>query len=469
MSRQHPSILVVFADQMRGRDMGCAGNHDVLSPTLDQLAQDGILLRRCYANTPVCTPNRGSLLTGLFPTSHGALVNDIPIRPNIESIGTVTRRYGYSTGYIGKWHLDGVPRNKFTPPGPRRLGFDFWAVHNCSHSYFQPRYYRDMPDMINDEGYEPVIQTDLALQFLNELNDDQSFCLFVSWGPPHDPYDQVPEVYRDRYDPGNLNLPTNIKVSEDRQIGVLDNIKRTFADYYAAITALDEQLQRLLDKLVQLKRRSDTIVVFTSDHGDMLWSHGFGQKQLPYEESVHVPCIISWPDSLPSNTITNNLCSTVDLMPTLLSLARIPSPQDLHGVDISSHLVSDVQAQDDVLLGIYCRQGASIQQNTPEWRGLRTNRWTYTETADRRPWMLFDNDADPWQQTNLASNPDYVEDLKKLGDRLSERLMEIQDPFLDSESMIDYFGLRTHWTEIKDWAAELRNLLDTVHKHNLSE
>ena len=128
------NVLLVFADQMRASAMGCAGNPQARTPNLDRLAAGGVLFRRAFANSPVCTPSRGTLLTGLYPLRHGAIVNDVPIRTDIESLGTIFRRAGHATGYVGKWHLDGCPRSKFTPPGPRRLGFEYWAVHNCTHS-----------------------------------------------------------------------------------------------------------------------------------------------------------------------------------------------------------------------------------------------------------------------------------------------------------------------------------------------
>ena len=149
------NLLLVFADQMRGMDMACAGNEQVITPNLDRLAASGVLMTRAFANSPVCTPSRGSLLTGRYPLSHGAVVNDVPVRTDLPSMGTVFRDAGRATGYVGKWHLDGCPRDKFTPPGERRLGFDYWAVHNCTHAYFDSFYYADTDRRIPIAGYEP--------------------------------------------------------------------------------------------------------------------------------------------------------------------------------------------------------------------------------------------------------------------------------------------------------------------------
>ena len=167
-------------------DVRCAGNTDVISPNTDRLAAEGIRFTHAYANTPACTPSRAIILTGKYSLSNGTVANDLPLRESEITIGNVLKDAGYRTGYIGKWHLDGIPRDKFTPPGERRQGFDFWAVWNCSHAYYGAKYFRDDPTPIKIDGYEPVAQTDLALEFL-DADDDRPFCLFLSWGPPHAP------------------------------------------------------------------------------------------------------------------------------------------------------------------------------------------------------------------------------------------------------------------------------------------
>lgn len=195
-----PNLLLVFADQMRGMAMGCAGNADVKTPVMDRLAAEGVRLTNCIASVPVCGPNRACLLTGSYPTTHRVLANDLALPTSTETLGTLAKAHGYRTGYVGKWHLDGVPRGKFTPPGPRRFGFDFWAVYNCTHDYLHPKFYRDTPDLLEPKGYEPEVQTDLGLEFLEaQKGADSPFCLVLSWGPPHDPYDAVPEPYRRLY------------------------------------------------------------------------------------------------------------------------------------------------------------------------------------------------------------------------------------------------------------------------------
>ena len=205
-----PNLLLVFGDEMRWHDMGHTGNVDVVTPSIDRLAGEGVSFTHAIANCPVCTPSRGSMLTGVHAHRHGALSNDVPIRTDLPTLATVLRDRGYATGYIGKWHLDGLPRNRFTPPGPRRLGFEhLWAVWNCHHDYFNGRYYADTTEVHRMLGYEPDGQTQLAIDFMDRHRNDP-FALALSWGPPHGPLQLVPERYRLQYRPEALTLRPNV-------------------------------------------------------------------------------------------------------------------------------------------------------------------------------------------------------------------------------------------------------------------
>lgn len=281
---EQPNVLFVFSDQHRASAMGCSGNDDVRTPNMDRLAREGTRMSNAYANDPVCGPSRACLVTGQYPFSHQSIFNDIQLPTDVPSAARPFNHRGYQTGYVGKWHLDGLPRDKWTPPGPRRQGFDdFWAAYDCSHDYFEPKYYRDIPALIEPEGYEPEIQTDLAMEFVDQCGDDP-FCLFLSWGPPHDPYDEVPDRYRDLYDPDELILRPNVEPIPEA-VPYPDyqgnDVRQALANYYAQVTALDDQLGRLLDHLDETGRADDTVVVYTADHGDMLWSQGRRRNWFP--------------------------------------------------------------------------------------------------------------------------------------------------------------------------------------------
>ncbi|MBI2301279.1 MAG: sulfatase-like hydrolase/transferase [Armatimonadetes bacterium] len=194
-----PNLLFVFADQLRAREIDDP-RHPLITPAYDRLRAEGTRCVNAVSNCPVCTPARAMLLTGQYPLANRVTVNDVPLPEDAVTIGSLLKRAGYRTGYIGKWHLDGVPRGKFTPPGPRRHGFDTWRVHNCIHDYLRSAYYADTPELLPVPGYEPEFQADLCCNFLRQQSEDP-FCLFLSWGPPHNPYEQVPDWYQRLYPP----------------------------------------------------------------------------------------------------------------------------------------------------------------------------------------------------------------------------------------------------------------------------
>lgn len=429
-------------------DMGCAGNEDVLTPNLNRLAEEGTLFVHAYANVPVCTPSRAVLLTGKFPFKTKVVANDLPLPENELTIGEILRDSGYRTGYIGKWHLDGVPRNRFTPP-ERRHGFEFWAAWNCAHDYFNGRIYRDTPEPILLSGYEPIAQTDIALEFLSQ-RFERPFALFLSFGPPHDPYWQVPENYRCLYDPDKLTLRPNVKepVSTKVPLHPKDrDMRQTIANYYAHITALDEQVGRILAALDKMDLTENTIVVFTSDHGDMLWSQGMLKKQQPYEEAINIPLIVYWKGHVPKGRVSEQLVGIVDLMPTLLAMMGLPSPEDVDGKDLSEHFFGGATQEHSVFLMDLVPADEAQVQGLREWRGIRTARYTYARFVDGEEWLLYDNIVDPYQLRNLVHDPSFASVKASLVRELEQWMKRAGDEGLGWQELIKSFDLAELWNE----------------------
>lgn len=435
------NLVFIFADQMRGQDMGHVGNPDVLTPHMDRLAAQGVSFTNAIANFPVCTPSRGSMLTGLHPFRHGAVANDLPLRTDVKSIGTLLKQAGYATGYVGKWHLDGVPRNGFTPPGPRRSGFDdYWAAWNCAHAYFDGQYYEEQPVPCSIEGYEPDGQTDLALRFL-EQNQNRRFALFLSWGPPHDPYAKVPDQFRNKYEPSALTLRPNV-IADDAQ----PPVRETLACYYAAITALDANLGRLTAAMDAMGLSENTLVVFTSDHGDMLWSHGREKKQWPWEESVRIPLVIRASGKLPADSRPTTLVSILDLVPTLLGLLDMPIPQGLDGIDVLPYVRGErAEGGRSALIGIPVPVDEAIRYGMRPWRGVRTDRHTYARWPDGTGWLLYDNQEDPYQMENLITRPETGAVRRELEGQLKTWFARTGDDFLSWETHIRQLDLTKKW------------------------
>ena len=417
-----PNILFVFADQMRASSAGWMGDDQVRTPALDRFAQSGIVFDNAVSCCPVCTPYRASLLTGLYPLRHGLLLNDVRLRTDLPTIAATLKSAGYDTGYIGKWHLDGNKRGGFTPPGPRRQGFDFWAAANCTHAYMRSHYYRDDPTPIWIEGYDADHQTDLAMEYVRSHGGDRPWCLFLSWGPPHDPYQAMPEKYK-TFDPREVRLPPNCPDDPQR--------RQDIAGYYSHIEALDRDFARLLAALDQSGQADDTIVVFTSDHGDMLGSQGKQKKQKPWDESVHVPFVLRYPRRVAVGRRSTVPINVPDIMPTLLGLAGVAIPAGLEGFDLSGIILGRTSngGPSSAFLANLCPFGEPV----PEWRGVRTNRYSYVCTRTG-PWLLFDNQRDPCQMTNLveasshrAVREDLERELKHWLDRTGDRFLPRED------------------------------------------
>lgn len=428
-----PNLVFVFADQLRASSVGFMGNRQVRTPNLDRLAAEGVVYDNALSCSPVCTPYRAALLTGRYPLSNGMVLNDVRLPESERTIAKVAREAGYRTGYIGKWHLDGPERGGFTPPGPRRQGFDWWAAANCTHDYLRSHYYRDDPSPIAIEGYDADAHTELAIEFLAESARDP-FCLFVSWAPPHDPYQHMPSDYL-IHRPEEIELPPNCPLDARADI----------AGYYSHMHALDRNIGRLVGFLDEMDLRRDTILVFTSDHGDMLGSHGCThRKQAPWEESIHVPFVLSWPGGAPGGRRCDTLLNAVDLMPTLLGLMGLPVPEACQGTDLShTALGAEGSEPESAFLQHACTFADA--RALPEWRGVRTKRHTYIRTLEG-PWLLYDNRSDPWQRDNLVGRPEHGELEARLDADLDRWLERAGDDFAPQEVLWERFGY-----EVDEW------------------
>jgi arylsulfatase A-like enzyme len=438
----HPNLLLVFADQLRARELHDPA-HPLVTPAWDRLCAEGARVTQAVSNCPVCCAARAMMLTGQYPLTNRVVANDLPLPVAAETLGEILGRAGYRTGYIGKWHLDGVPRARFTPPGPRRHGFEFWAVHNCSHDYLRGSHFRDDPQPRPWPGYEPEAQTDLALEFLAR-RDDRPYALVLSWGPPHDPYDQVPEAWRKQYDPATLSYPASFLRAGPETAGLRPfelpwEPRRALADYYAHVTALDHQLGRLLDAV-----DDDTLVVYTSDHGDMLFNHGQMFKQQPWEESIGIPLALRAPGRIAAGAVLDGVFGLADLAPTLLRLLGLAPTPAMAGRDLARPVLGAEPLPDEALLTepVACDQ--SWQMGLPEWRGLRTRRYTYARTRGG-PWLLYDNLADPDQLDNLIDRPQMAAVRDELETRLGAWLRRVGDEFEEGSAILRRLSLVELW------------------------
>lgn len=433
-----PNVLYVFADQWRQQATGYAGNPNVQTPHLDALAGESVNFTHALAGCPVCCPARASLLTGQRPLTHGVFVNDVPLRPRGPSIAQAFAGAGYETAYIGKWHVDGHGRSSYIPP-ERRLGFDYWKVLECTHDYNHSVYYAgDSAQKRIWDGYDAIAQTQDACAYIREhANNDKPFLLMLSWGPPHAPYATAPAEYRERYDPAEIDLRPNVPD------GMAAAAREWLAGYYAHCTALDDCVGELLNTLQACGIENDTIFVFTSDHGDMLGSHGRTKKQQPWEESIRVPFLLRYP-GLPAwqPRETSARIDTPDLMPTLLGLCDIPIPESVEGLDFSGHIAGGADPSDGAVL-LTCPhpfgQWSAPQHGGREYRGLRTERYTYVRDL-HGPWLLYDNARDPYQMLNRVDDSAAAAIQTELDAALQQKLDQQGDAFLPGMEYIERWG-----------------------------
>ncbi|HXT59776.1 MAG TPA: sulfatase [Pirellulales bacterium] len=431
-SAAKPNLVFLLADQWRADALGYAGDPNVKTPNLDRLAGESANFVRAVSSCPVCCPFRGSLMTGQRPLTHGVFLNDVPLAAEATTIAEVLVGAGYRTGYIGKWHLDGRGRLSFTPP-ERRQGFQYWKAVECTHDYNNSFYYADAPARQTWQGYDSIAQTRDAEDFIrHHAGRGQPFALFLSWGTPHNPYETAPEKYRAMYKPENIqlrpNVPDQLKIPARREL----------AGYYAHCTALDDCVGELWETLKAAGIEENTIVVFTADHGGMLYSQGQVRKQKPWDESIRVPMLFHWPAGIGrEGRRLDAAINSEDLMPTLLGLMKAPIPEQVEGSDLSGYLRGGDKPADDAAL-ITCPSPFgewTRNRGGREYRGLRTARYTYVRDLNG-PWLLYDNQADPYQLKNLCNEPEHAELQADLDRQLNDKLAKTHDEFLPGAEYI---------------------------------
>ncbi|MBK7660362.1 MAG: sulfatase-like hydrolase/transferase [Betaproteobacteria bacterium] len=274
----------------RACSVGYAGEEPVITPHLDRLAGQSAVLTTAVSPTPVCTPYRGSLITGRTALSLGLVLNDIPLATTETSLAHAVTRAGYDTGYIGKWHLNGGDRPAWVPPGPPRQGFDFWAAANFDHNYDRSAYFTgDSPEPRTWPGHDAESQTTLAIDYMTRHRaSEKPFCLVLSWGPPHHPYRTVAKNYLDLYDPDAIPLAPIAPTRRARISGA------TTPRPPSSTTRWPGSWPRSMRSGLLTTPSSP----FTSDHGDMHGSHGVYKKQMAVGRIDQGPV----PAALPGNS-----------------------------------------------------------------------------------------------------------------------------------------------------------------------
>lgn len=430
---RRPNVLILFPDQLRWCSVGCYGDPMIRSPHIDRLAAEGVRFTHAFTNFPVCSPARSILLSGCHARSTGVFNNQdneaSPGRPTntTKTLAETLRDAGYATALVGKWHL---------APTPKELGFDESLRTNMRHRYFKQTFRRNEGPPYVHDGYGPFHETDAAVAYIREKRD-RPFFLFVTYGPPHMPVSEMPEKYVKMYDPAKVPLRENVwrdgKLAYSEEwfkIYMWDfqyyqhkdtwtqglpagmNLRDLTALYYGQITAMDDCVGRVLDAVREAGLEEDTIVLFASDHGDLLGSHELFNKNRHFDEAIRIPMLVRYPRLLKPRVIDSQVASLVDVMPTLLDLCGVAAPESLQGVSLGPVLAGRTPAS-----GSVGENAAFIETGTAD--GIRTRQYLYAVTRQKdRQEELYDVDADPCEMKNLVTDPTHADIVQSLRGRL---------------------------------------------------
>jgi arylsulfatase A-like enzyme len=422
---KRPNILILYPDQLRADAIGCAGNPCIKTPNIDRLSYEGVYFERAYNAYPLCCPFRASLLTGKYPHSHGLHANHHPVPLDQDFLAEILQDAGYRTGYIGKWHLDGGPKHSYIPPGPRRMGFERFIGFNRGHEYFGSIYYRDSEQPLTSKRYEPDFQTDHLLEFLEDCGSDpqdRPFFAEICYSPPHPPL-EAPPHYLNLYSPDEVPIRPN--VPDDPE--VRKQARNYLARYYGLTTAVDHNIGKVLDWLDKKGLADDTVVIFLSDHGDMVGEHGLYAKKTYHEAAMHVPLIVRYPKRFPGGRRVSSLVDpSVDTMPTLLELCGIDVPEAVQGVSYLPLLEGGTGAVREAVFYEICKEREGPERFPVPERGVRTTDWLYVRNEQAAK-VLFDLNKDPLETNNLVDSLAHRPVIEWLDGMLQEHMQNTND------------------------------------------
>lgn len=473
-AQKQPNVVYVFPDQFRNQALEFWNEtgfkekvnftpDPVHTPHLNRFAKESFVLTSAVSNCPLSSPHRGMLLTGMYPDGSGVPLNCNNNRPiSSLNIGAVTisdvfSKSGYDCAYIGKYHVDfptpNDPQNQghyvedanpvwdaYTPP-EHRHGFNYWYSYGTFDVHKHPHYWDTEGNRQDIEVWSPTHEADKAIAYLknewNERDGEKPFFLMVSMNPPHSPYHSLEDCMEEDY---NLYKDVPIRELLIRPNANLEMEKAADSRFYfSSITGIDREFGRIMAALKELGLDENTIVIFTSDHGETMCSQGVDDpKNTPYTESLNVPFMVRYPDKIKPYT-TPLLLSTPDIMPTVLGLCGLHKdiPQSVQGRDLSPVFYRKTNKYPKAALYIQNMDGEKSPEGIvlsyfPSSRGIKTDRYTLAIYIDKeknmKKTLWFDDVADPYQMNNLDINP-HSGAFKQLCKQLAALLKETNDPW----------------------------------------
>lgn len=467
------NVLFLMTDEQHYRSLSSTGNPYIETPHMDRIGREGARFDGATCVTPYCSPSRASIITGLYPHTHGILVNVSPGRtkqhplpqdafPNTE---TILHRQGYATGHRGKWHLgdkgdfDCYESWAYASKNPREYS-RFLAEHLPAAQFADhpsPGKYLGRPvEMLPcvEKGYhefhaipnmrvayisiigrslvppELLPETQITNQVLDliDRHADESFMITASWSPPHDLW-VTPEPYYSLVDrseveiPGTPDMPEWDQRGASKRLGDImgpEGIREYAAIYHGMVKYIDDQLGRVLAKLDERGLADNTLVIFTTDHGDMVGAHGCIGKSIGsfYDDLVRIPLVMRLPGRIPPGTVVPQPVSQIDYMPTILDYLGLDAPQKTHGRSMRP-LVEGRRVE--------WRDYAFCQRANAS-RMLRTERYKLFYRPKPRAVALYDLREDPHEDRNLAKDPAHAKTVRQMHQRLLEVMAADGDP-----------------------------------------
>ncbi|QVY66597.1 sulfatase-like hydrolase/transferase [Polaribacter sp. Q13] len=450
-----PNLIIIHTDEHNFRTLGCY--RDILSedqafvwgkgvevktPNIDRIANEGAICNNFYASSPVCTPSRASFVSGNYPIKTGSYRNDIPMKDEVVTFAEVLSKEGYATSYLGKWHLDGDAKPGFAPK--RKFGFnDNTYMFNRGHwkglddvegkpaiyGKYDPKTQKQTLSVkkVTEENFTTDYLTTKTLEIL-ERDKNKPFCIMVSIPDPH-----TPNTVRAPYDtmfsnlhfekPKTLKTPLNEMPSwagakGKSLINELDQAK--MQRYFGMVKCIDDNVGRILDFLDKNNLTDNTIVVFTSDHGDLLGEHHKNDKSNPYEASAKIPFVLRFPSKVKAGKVLRKAFTTADFTPTILGLMNAPSIKNTDGVDASTDFSS---SKKEVVDGRITYMTASNQN----WIASVSNRYKLVLSTKDKPWLI-DLEKNPDEDINFYKNPAYKLIANEMQTELLKQAKQYNDP-----------------------------------------
>ncbi|AZQ64802.1 DUF4976 domain-containing protein [Flammeovirga pectinis] len=458
-----PNLLIIHTDEHNLRTLGAYrktlsdeqafmwGKETIVeTPNLDKIADGGLLCENWYATSPVCTPSRASMMTGLYPVATGSPINDMPLNDDVITFGQILKDNGYATSYVGKWHLDGEDKPGFEPA--RKFGFDHnrymmnrghWKIlKEEKEGVVVDQEVKKNGNIVfdqkkaNEKSFTTDFLVDRALKIL-EQDKDKPFCLMLSIPDPHGP-NHVRAPYNTMYDHLTFEEPRTaykqgdtspLWVNRKKKNSVKTINQNAMRQYYGMVKCVDDNVGRILSFLKENNLEENTIVVFTSDHGDLLGEHGKQNKGLPYETSARVAFMLKYPKKVKSGKHIQKAFTMADFTPTILGLMDIDHTKyTFHGIDASSDFKSKKKSIVDDRI-VYITNARS------KWVAAVNNRYKLVVSPNDKPW-LFDLQEDPDELINFYTDPAYQKIAQRLHKELFVQMDKYNEPALKKHNLL---------------------------------